>query len=477
MIRISKLLLAIAIFLLMMLIVVGCAGSAPAHPTTEPVTPAPTQPPPLPQAPAEVKFISMAVTPIVAEPGQPVTVEVKVANPGGTAGSTRLALTVNGVQAEAKDFTVPPGPQTLTFTISENVSGIYEIKVAGFTDTIRVKQTGAYPRLVNVYVVWSGKIESADYLWHPQQEPTPQLKSLALYDMIAIPYTVAYYAPESIRQLRKLNPRIKIVALFWVGESDVADVKKEQSLHESWFLHYGNTPGSSIPPEQRRIKFGTGPWALWVMNPASEWSTYAPNYIHDKIISSGLFDGVYCDMVWEWEKVSVSAGNLNVNNIDINNDGVADPPAMVSQQFNNGMTQILKSTRELLGQQAIIICGCGAAWAEDSPYWTYANGLFQENALGTRSWSNHDFSTIWNTYQTNMQKPVPPSIINWIGADTDSVRFNDLKPTLPPADLQKMRYGLAITSLPHTRTTALVHMIPCTLPLSVWSVYGHGRSR
>jgi hypothetical protein len=139
--------------------------------------------------------------------------------------------------------------------------------------------------------------------------------------------------------------------------------------------------------------------------------------------------------------------NLDVNRIDINNDGVADTPAMVSQQFTDGMTQILKLTREFIGQQAIIICGCGYTWVKDSPYWTYANGLFQENALGTRPWSNHDFSTIWSTYQINMQKPVPPSRINWIGADTDSVRFDDLKPTLPLADLQKMRYGLAITLL------------------------------
>ncbi len=240
------------------------------------------------------------MTPIVAEPGQTVTVAIKVANTGRTAGSSRLALTINGVEAEAKDFTVPPGPQTLTFTISENASGIYEIKVAGFTDTLRVKQTGAYPRPVNNYIVWYGKTDSANYLWHPQPEPTEQLKSLALYDMIAIPYTIAYYAPESIRQLRKLNPRIKILALLWVGESDLADVKAEQSTHESWFLHYANTPGSSIPPEQRRIKMDQ---KLWLMNPASEWSTYVPNYVHDKIMSSGLFDGVFYDMVMEWGKL------------------------------------------------------------------------------------------------------------------------------------------------------------------------------
>jgi len=226
----------ITIIICCILILSGCAAPAPSTTQPPPTAPATESPPPPPHPegpPAEFEVTSLAVTPIVAEPGQPVTVEVKVENVGGTAGSNRLALTVNGVEREVKDFTVPPGPQTLTFTMSENTSGMYEIKVAGLTDTLRIKQLGAYPRLVNNYIVWIGKTASANYLWHPQQEPTPQLKSLALYDMIAIPYTVAYYAPESIRQLRKLNPRIKILALFWVGESDVADVKKEQSTHES----------------------------------------------------------------------------------------------------------------------------------------------------------------------------------------------------------------------------------------------------
>ncbi len=384
----------------------------------------------------------MAMTPIVAEPGQTVTVAIKVANTGRTAGSSRLALTVNGVEAEAKDFTVPPGPQTLTFTMSENASGIYEIKVAGFTDTLRVKQTGAYPRLVNVYVVWSGKTESADYLWHPQQEPTPQLKSLALYDMIAIPYTVAYYAPESIRQLRKLNPRIKILALFWTGESDVADLKTEQSLHESWFLHYGNSPGSSVPPEQRRIKFMEN---SWLMNPASEWGTYVPSYVHDKIMSSGLFDGVFFDMIFDMIYNGGKEVNLNLNNIDIDNDSIIDSPDVVKQQYNNGMTQILKSTRELLGPEAIIIGNL--EWSANSPYFMYANGNFQENALDTLSWSNHNFSEVWEIYQRDMQKPSPPSRIHWIVPDTNGQRFDDEKPDLPPVELQKMRYGLALTLL------------------------------
>ena len=390
--------------------------------------------------PASFKVTSLDVTPIVAEPGQAVTVEVSVLNEGGSAGSSQQALTINGVEIEVKETTVASNTtNTVTFTVTENVSGLYEIEVAGFTETLRVKQPGAYPRLVNTYIVWAGKTASADFLWYPQEKPTPQLKSLARYDIICIPYTIAYYAPESIRQLKKLNPRIKILALFWTGESDLADLKAEQLLHEEWFLHYGNTPGNSVPPEQRRAKFME---VMWLMNPASEWSTYAPTYIHDNIMTSGLFDGVFLDMIYEWGN---EIHNLNMDNIDIDNDGNTDSPDVVKTQYNNGMTQLLKSTRELCGPETIIICNL--EWGENSPYYMYANGNFQENALGDIPWANHDFSAVWEVYRRNMQQPSPPARIHLIGADTCGLQFDDFNPDLSPTELQKMRYGLTITLL------------------------------
>jgi len=398
--------------------------------------------------PAKFEVTSLAVTPIVAEPGQAVTVEVEVANVGGTEGSHTLTLTVNGVEEETRDVTVAPGAtETAAFTLVRDASGMYEIKVAGLTETLRVKQPGAYPRLGNFYAAWPEKTNSAYFLWHPQPKPTPELKSLAMYDIIAIPYAVGYYAPESIRQLRKLNPRIKILAFFPFGDSDIEDLKTVQSSNESWFLHYGNTPGSSMPPEQRRVSFMQDivPFELWLMNPASEWSTYVPNYVHDNLMSTGLFDGVFYDCIWEWE--NAAGVNIDFNNIDINNDGIAESRDVVNREYKNGMTQLLQLTRELLGPEAIILGNPGAEWSANSPYFEYANGQFQEAALSTIPWSNHDFSKIWDIYLRNMQQLAPPSRIHWINAGTNSVKYDPFNPDLPPAELQKMRYGLAITLL------------------------------
>jgi hypothetical protein len=393
---------------------------------------------------AKFSVVSLVVTPIVVEPGQAVTVNVKVANTGETTGTNKVALTINGAEEEARDVTVASGStQTVNFTFTRDAPGVFDIKVAGLNETLRVKQAGTYPRLGNFYVAWPDKGPSLNYLWHPLPEPTPQLKSLARWDIIVVPYSLSRSAPESLRQLRKLNPKIKILAFIQIGESDVADLISVQSSNESWYLHFGNMPGSSQLPEQRRVGFMQDiKQGFWCMNPASGWSTFAPNYIHDDIMSTGLFDGVFLDNLFE---------NVKFKNIDINNDDVAENPDVVNREYNNGMTKILKQTRELLGPEAIILGNAGSEWSANSPYFLYANGHLQENALGTLTWSNHDFSKVWEIYQRNMQEPMPPSRIHWISADSkrfpDNFPSNDTNPALLPSELQKMRYGLAITLL------------------------------
>jgi len=74
------------------------------HGTTLNTMVVPTQlPPPTPTnktTSANVRVISLDVIPIVAEPGQAVTVNVKVTNAGETIGTNKVALTINGAEEE-----------------------------------------------------------------------------------------------------------------------------------------------------------------------------------------------------------------------------------------------------------------------------------------------------------------------------------------------------------------------------------------
>jgi hypothetical protein len=440
------------LLLIVLLILVACT------PTSTPEDTA------VPEAePAEFEITSLAVTPIVAEPGQAVTVEVEVENTGGTEGSHTLVLTVNGVEEETKDVTVKPFvTETAAFTLIKDASGIYDIEVSGLTDTLRVKQAGAYPRLGNFYCGANA------FYWRLQQFDSSQLdsmiKTLARWDIVVVNYSVVGFAPESIRQIKKLNPQAKILAYIeagtggwwrWLLTNDLEDPDKPswmtpdfiyfmrylagcfgiavEDSNESFFLHYGGT-------QKRAVLWTNGTTGeQWPgMNPNSEWASYLPQFVHDKLMSTGLFDGVFYDCLWE---------TMWLNSLDIDNDGVGDSLSVVNQKYREGMARLLQVTRELLGPEAIILGNPGVEWSANSLYWDYANGHMQECALGGETWSSKDFAKVWDIYRRNMQKPVPPSRINWIGVDTNDVQYDPFNPSLPAADLQRMRYGLAITLL------------------------------
>jgi len=465
----------IGILLLVVPLILGaCPAPAPEAPPAEP-SPQEAEPPPpstLELTPDEFKVTSLAVTPIVAEPGQAVTIEAGVKTMGQRKGSCPLTLIINGVEEDVKDGIVAPGAtDTLAFTLVRDASGIYEIKVAGLTETLRVKRPGDFPRLANLYAGVDA------FYWKIRQFTASQvdslLKLLARWDIIAVDANLAWIAPECIRKIKKLNPQAKILAVIgagaggywrwmltdaweaadkpdWITPELISFVRQQaeyygitaQDSNESFFLHYGDTPGNPKLPEQRR-------WILWTsevrsgddwpgMNPNSEWSTYLPHLVYDKLISTGLFDGVWYDCFLEkmWE-----------SNLDIDNDGISDSLNVVNQKYQAGMAQLLKTTRELLGPEAIIIGNPGNEWSANSPYFDYANGHMQECALGIQPWSNRDFSKVWEIYQRNMRKPEPPPRIHWVDADTNNVKYDPIDTNLPSEVLQKMRYGLAITLL------------------------------
>ncbi|MBI4267848.1 MAG: hypothetical protein HY662_03580 [Chloroflexi bacterium] len=416
--------------------------------------------------PAKLQVTSINIAPIVVWLGEKIAVTASVSNVGGTKGSYSLALKVNGAIQETRDFTVEPGSsQTITFNVVKDIPGLYTFEIEGLTETVRVKETGAFPRLANYYigVTFFGKLQQLD-----SSEIKSRENSLARWDLIIVDWNRASFAKQNIERIRKLNPHIKILAYIeagtggnwrWLLTNDLqaqtlpSFVTSERinfmrylmryygispsDSNESLFLHYGGGQTAS-----NRVVLLDDPEQWQGMNPNSDWPNYLANFVKDKVMSSGLFDGVFYDNVFEGSKKFASA-----RNVDIDNDGVADSPTVVQQGWQQGMTKLLKITRDLLGPEAIIFGNPGSEWFANSTYYDYANGHLQENALGTSAYSSHDFGKVWEIYQRNMQRPAPPSRIHIISVDTNN-RPNDREnPQLSTADLQKLRYGLTITLL------------------------------
>ncbi len=338
-----------------------------------------------------------------------------------------MTLLVNGVDEDNKVIELKEwGTQIIVFQVSENNPGLYNIKVGALSNTLRVtlSNPGSYPKLANYYC---GKTSIN----------TSEASLLSRWDLVVVRDEAISNSKESLKLIRKINPNIKILA--WVSAGLDRSIKYFENADESWYLHYADNPSNPKLPQGRRIELWTtttGSITGLGMNPDSDWASSLANYVRDKLMSSGLIDGVFYDYLGE---------TVAKRNVDINNDGKADSPSVVNREYSEGMTNLLSLTRELLGPNAIIMGNPGVEWSASSPYWAYANGQMQENALGTEFGSS--WPEIWDIYQKNMQMPSPPARMHWIAADTNDETYDAIKPDLPSAELQKMRFGLAIALL------------------------------
>ena len=89
--------------------------------------------------PARFVLESLSVSPSKVAVGESVTVSVRVSNVGGEEGSYSLTLRLNDAVEAVKEITLAAKQtQTVSFTITRNVAGAYEVKVDGLTGSFEV---------------------------------------------------------------------------------------------------------------------------------------------------------------------------------------------------------------------------------------------------------------------------------------------------------------------------------------------------
>jgi hypothetical protein len=88
---------------------------------------------------AKFKITDLTISSKEIQPGEKVTISVKVTNIGGTTGSYTVELKVNGVTVDSKTVTLAGGQSTtVVFEWSAKDAGNYEIDVAGLKVTVKV---------------------------------------------------------------------------------------------------------------------------------------------------------------------------------------------------------------------------------------------------------------------------------------------------------------------------------------------------
>jgi plastocyanin len=122
----------------------GITIVVPPAPTPAP-TPVPTPLPPKP-TPAVFSPKSMIVSSAEVNPGETLTISVSVTNTGGEAGTHDVILKVAGVKESSKSISLNPGEsKEVSFTISRDKPGTYQIECEGLSGSFVVKEAVVKP--------------------------------------------------------------------------------------------------------------------------------------------------------------------------------------------------------------------------------------------------------------------------------------------------------------------------------------------
>src|SRR5680860_454476 len=232
-----------------------------------------------------------------------------------------------------------------------------------------VKST--FPRLANYFLKW--------------EISETEARELAKWDLLILDMETQENSPQSLRLIRELNPNVVILAYITAQEiiSDIdqtagntnAFLRQElnSSISDNWWLR--DSSGQKIENWP-----GTNMINLSNVSPTNydgqRFNDYLPEFIANKIYTSGYFDGVFYDNTWgdvSW---------VNGNDIDIDGDGTRDSSDTVDSLWAQGYKQMLQKTKDLVGQDFIIVGNGRVHW----DYQGLLNGMMLESFPS--SWEN-----------------------------------------------------------------------------------------
>ncbi len=263
------------------------------------------------------------------------------------------------------------------------------------------------PPIINPYFDW-GMADS-------------DMPALAKWDVVVLDADQSTNSPDKIRKLRELNPKIKILA--YVASEEISDARFNEPTNypNGWLASQMHAEYELHDAQGNRDYFWQGSRMVNVtdLGPAapdgSRWNTFLPQYIHDHVLSTGMWDGIFLDNCFD--AVSYYAKTP----VDLNRDGVADTKDAQDSAWRAGMTKIINKIHEQ--NPNILLMGNGGAY-----YASKLNGAFFEG------FPSYDWATNWKEFRNSVAQNVKPTLA--------SINVNT-KYDVNPTNYQLMRFGLA----------------------------------
>lgn len=274
------------------------------------------------------------------------------------------------------------------------------------TSSFAARGSQAAPKLLNLYLGW--QINEADR------------QKLADWDLVVLDMDMQWQAPQQMRLLRLLNPKIKLLAYVSAGELASSRGQGDptspsyhlwQRADEKFFMH--NSGGSRLswwPGAYLMNATDAGPRVA-----GQRWADALPEFISSELMSTGLWDGVFLDAAFS--DITYFFGR----DIDIDGNGKADSSASINAAWKSGMSRLIGNVRKVVGKNGLIMINSSTAYSSQ------VNGVLFEN------FPRFGWAAPFKDLQSAMAANVLPSITA-INTNTNNEER--------PADYRLMRYGL-----------------------------------
>lgn len=201
--------------------------------------------------------------------------------------------------------------------------------------------------------------------WHITDAEAIQLSK---WDLLILDAEVGALQPKLIKKIRARNPRIKILAYV-----SAVELHKEQP-NSARYAPLRTALRARITPVNYVHRTDGTPVSFWptahLMNVAGPWQTILPDFIHEKILATKLWDGVMLDNMWDGVSWYVGATDLDNNEIE-------DSPAIANAVWNSSL-HAMASRIKAKSPRALII-------GNGSEIYTELDGLVFEN-FAQRGW-------------------------------------------------------------------------------------------
>lgn len=274
----------------------------------------------------------------------------------------------------------------------------------GLGQAIVLKST--FPRLSNYFLSWELSDEQA--------------RELAKWDLVILDMEHQVKNKKKILKMRELNPKIIILAYIATQEirSDAQQLSQYiplraelyQGIQSNWWLKR---------PDGAKVSWWPGTEMLNVTDVAPKingqnWSGYFSTFVTDRILASGLWDGIFFDNTWN------SLTGMVGGNLDIDGDGAVETKSEIESAYRRGLALVFGKIRAA-GSQYILM-------GNDGDIFTELNGMQLENFPYARGWSK-----MLKDYVAFQGVGFPPAF-SAFNANTANIGGRD--------DYQKARYGL-----------------------------------